>query len=416
MVAGVGRTGSTYDVHASSLALFSKDVWKNNPKEGRQWNALAALRTLAVMGKRPARISYDPSADFDLPELFDHPLDQTLRGRFQALVRGLREDAAALLAAPANARRFAVELADFISRADLEDGDVVYLPTVLSTELRGLEHLLARSELARRLRWRLMLRYAPKARSVRSEMAASCHRLYRREDVDVCFSSDTEQLCRMYEVLCGAPIMLLPIPVCAELAPAEYEAGPLVIGYFGDARDEKGFNLLPSIIRHVREAAIDQRNIRFVVQMNLNTAEGDPRSRIARKYFQGQAGGDLELIEGPLAPDTYQNLIRTAHIVILPYEPSAYAERSSGVLMEALMAGAPCIVTSGSWMAAMIEAAEASSPAGEVVLADARAIAEGVLKIAADWSHYAQGARTLRDKLRPRADPSELVRLVTQKC
>ena len=65
-------------------------------------------------------------------------------------------------------------------------------------------------------------------------------------------------------------------------------------------------------------------------------------------------------------------------------------------------------------MATMIEAAETSCPAGEVVPADARAIAEGVLKIAADWSRYAQGARTLRDKLRPRADPGELVRLLLQ--
>ena len=70
----------------------------------------------------------------------------------------------------------------------------------------------------------------------------------------------------MYKALCGAPISLLPIPVGTELAVAEYAAGALVIGYFGDARDEKGFNLLPSIIRHVREAAVDQQNIRFVVQ------------------------------------------------------------------------------------------------------------------------------------------------------
>ena len=73
--------------------------------------------------------------------------------------------------------------------------------------------------------------------------------------------------------------------------------------------------------------------------MNLNTPEGDPRSRTARQYLLGLGGDDLELIEGPLAPDTYRDLLKTAHIVILPYEPSAYSERSSGILMEALMAG-----------------------------------------------------------------------------
>ena len=415
VVAGVGRSGGAYDLCAPSLALFSRDVWKNNPAEGRRWHAAAALDSLRRRSRRLASTLLErPVGEPSHGEPTGAQGSALTSGHLASLARGLGEDAAALLAASASGRFFARELEVFVAQARLEPGDVVYLPTLLAAELRGLEHLLDHCEPARRLRWRLMLRYAPRARSVRAGIAASCRRLHDREGVDVRFFSDTEQLCRMYEALCGAPFHLVPVPVDIEGAPAAESGGDLVIGYFGDARDEKGFDLLPLVIRHVRQGATAERPIRFVVQMNLNTPEGDPRTRAARLELIGLGGGDLELIEGPLPLDAYQGRMRAANIVVLPYEPHAYAERSSGILMDALMAGAPCVVTGGGWMATMIEAAEASSPAGVVAAADPRAIADAVLRIAADWPRYARGARSLREKLRPRYDPLELVRIVTQ--
>ncbi len=412
MVAGVGRQGGGFDAHAPSLTLFPRDVWKNNPAENRQWHILALLKVFRRRITRPVRALSGASPALDSAQSEDMP---RLPGSLAAAARGLREDASALLGGRRNAVRFQHELASFIAEAALEPGDLVYMPTVLAVELGALERLLDRSRAARRLRWRLMLRYAPHAGSVRRDMARITRRLAARRDVDLRFFSDTEQLCRMYQALCATPFSLLPIPVDLDLPAVERSSTELVIGYFGDARDEKGFDLLPSVIRRVREKAPDGRSIRFVVQTNLNTSEGDPGARAARLELMGLGGADLDLVEGPLAPEAYQSLLRTANIMILPYESSAYAERSSGVLMEALMAGAPCVVTSGGWMASMIQAGGTDSPAGVVVAADAHAIGDGVLHIAAEWTRYAQGARALREQLRPRFDPAELVRLVTDK-
>ncbi len=409
VIAGVGGDGGGQDVCAQSLAMFPRNVWSNNPAEGRRWHAAAAVGRL-LSRDRPALRPGD-EAQVAAPEVSPSPLPGD---RLSRLTQGLRQDGAALLAARSAARRFGDELAAFVDGATLSPGDIVYMPTVLAAEVQGLERLLDRSDLARRLCWRLMLRYSPQARSVRTSLAAAVKRLHRRAEVDARFFSDTEPLCEMYQRLCGAPFDLLPVPVDGEPVVRALHDGPLVIGYFGDARDEKGFDLLPEIIRCVRADATGHRSIRFAVQVNLNTAEGDARTRAARAKLVRMQAEDLELIDGPLTPRSYGELFDRTAVVLLPYQPGPYVERSSGILMEAVMAGLPCIVTRGGWMQAVLDSAPAETPAGLATEARPQALADAVLRIAADWSLYAKGAQALRQTLRPRYDPAELVRKVAE--
>ncbi len=408
VVAGVAETGADQDPCAPSLALFPHDVWANNPAEGRLWHTFAAIdRALhrnSVMGA--AQLAAQPE------HTVSRPSSSSGRHRLARLTDGLRQDTAVLLSARTIARRFSGELHRFVEQAGLVAGDVVYMPTVLAAELQGLEHLLERSPLARSLRWRAMLRYAPRARSVRTSLAAASRRLSRRSDTDIRFFCDTEQLCALHRAASGAPFDLLPVPVDGDRVARSSHAGPLVVGYFGDARDEKGFHLLPEMIQRVRSRAVPTRPLRFAIQVNMNTAEGDARTRAARAALGQMRGDDLELIEGPLAPHIYDDLFRRADIVLLPYQPGAYAERSSGILMEAIMAGLPCVATRGAWMQSALAAAPANAPAGIVAEANPEALAQAVLQIAEDWPHYAHGAQALGEALRPRYDPAVLVRRV----
>ena len=405
--AGVGRRGADQDVGARSFAWFSRDVWRNNPAEGRLWHAAALLRRGYAVRSEPA-----PGAAAARPgSQAGKPVDQP--GRLTQIARALLSDIDALVEERRSVRRFAQELEDFLAEADLQADDIVYMPTVLAAELRALDQLLARSEPARRLRWRLMLRYAPKARSVRSGLARAAGRLHRRRDADVRFFSDTERLCAAYQHLCKTPFRLLPVPVDAAPPLRAEPADVLVVGYLGDSRDEKGFDLLPAVIAEVRRRRPDSR-LKFLIQLNLNTLEGDPGARTAMDALTASKGEDVELVRGPLSPDAYTTLLRRSDIVLLPYRPHAYAERSSGILMEAITAGLPTVVTRGAWLEATIENASQLSPAGVVAQPEPEALAEAIIEIADDWSRYAAGARQLRDALRFRYDPAELVREVAK--
>ena len=406
-LAGVGRRGADQDIGAPSFARFSQDVWRNNPAEGRLWHAAALLRRAPVT--RPQRAA-GATAALPVPQA-GGPGAQS--NRLERLARALLSDVEAIVEERRSVRRFAQELGGFLADADLQAGDVVYMPTVLAAELRALDGLLARSEPARRLRWRLMLRYAPKARSVRAALARAAGRLNRRRDADVRFFSDTERLCAGYERLCKTPFRLLPVPVDAPPLLKEKPTGVFVVGYLGDSRDEKGFDLLPEVIAEVRRKRPD-RSVRFLIQLNLNTLEGDPGARTAMDALITSQGEDVELVQGPLSPEDYTALLRRTDIVLLPYRPHAYAERSSGILMEAITAGLPTVVTRGAWLEATIENASSLTPAGVVAHPEADALADAVIEIADDWSRYAAGARHLRDALRFRFNPAELVREVAK--
>ena len=406
-VAGVGRRGADQDIGAPSIARFSQDVWRNNPAEGRLWHAAALLRRTQIGRSQPDANSAATSSTLRVETPGARP------DRLRRLARALLSDLEAVVEERRSVRRFTQELNDFLAGAKLEAGDIVYMPTVLAAELRALDDLLARSEPARRLRWRMMLRYAPKARSVRTALARAAGRLHRRRDADVRLFSDTERLCAAYERLCGTPFRLLPVPVDGACPEKEKPAGVLVVGYLGDSRDEKGFDLLPEVIDRVRRKDPD-RSVRFLIQVNLNTLEGDPGARTAMDALSALHGEDVELVEGPLSPDAYTALLRRMDIVLLPYRPHAYAERSSGILMEAITAGLPTVVTRGAWLETTIENASRLTPAGLVANAEAGALADAVVEIATDWNRYAAGARQLRDALRFRYDPVELVREVAK--
>ena len=405
--AGVGQQGADQDVGAPSFARFSQDVWRNNPAEGRLWHAAALLRRGSAIRSQPAA----GTAPVRPVSKAGRPVAQA--GRLTRIARALLSDVDAVVEERRSVRRFARELEDFLAEADLDAGDIVYMPTVLAAELRALEQLLARSAPARRLRWRLMLRYAPKARSVRAGLARAAGRLHRRRDADVRFFSDTERLCAAYQRLCKTPFRLLPVPVEAAPPLRAKPADVLVVGYLGDSRDEKGFDLLPAVIAEVRRRRQDGR-LKFLIQLNLNTLEGDPGARMAMDALTASQGEDVELVEGPLSPDAYTALLRRSDIVLLPYRPHAYAERSSGILMEAITAGLPTVVTRGAWLEATIENASQLSPAGVVAQPEPEALAKAIIEIADDWSRYAAGARQLRDALRFRYDPVDLVREVAR--
>ena len=61
----------------------------------------------------------------------------------------------------------------------------------------------------------------------------------------------------------------------------------------------------------------------------------------------------LRLLPDAMEADAYRALFRGA-IVLQPHDAATFADRVSGVTLDALAAGAPVITTAGTWMARLV--------------------------------------------------------------
>jgi hypothetical protein len=80
------------------------------------------------------------------------------------------------------------------------------------------------------------------------------------------------------------------------------------------------------------------------------TRRADPIIQRAHRALGAKTGPFLRLIEHGLEPDDYAALLMEADLLLLPYDPTAYGPRSSGILAEARAMAIPAIVPRGCWM------------------------------------------------------------------
>lgn len=122
----------------------------------------------------------------------------------------------------------------------------------------------------------------------------------------------------------------------------------IVVSYVGEAREEKGFQHLPGVLRTVLPAIKDQ-NLKLRIQCGANSWNQTPVILEAKKQLVEMAATDprIELLEGALPEDEYLALIRDVDIVFLPYFPPQYRIRGSGVATEAAAFGTELVVSHG---------------------------------------------------------------------
>jgi glycosyltransferase involved in cell wall biosynthesis len=280
-----------------------------------------------------------------------------------------------LILAPFGAGRghrsaFRHDLAKLIRDAELKAGDVAFVPTLGETELMAIGDLCARSALARSLSWRLLFRrnmYVGRSSSysrqndhleVRRFRLALHKAASRMRDVDLRVLTDTYLLTEQYNLPKIMTFETAPIPVGTDFSSAttrDPDAYATVAGYFGDARDEKGFPLLSDMLDELYGDYVAPGRLRLVAQSNFNLPGGEPGSVRSRLALSALPPEYCELVEGPFESDEYLSLFSKADVVLIPYDQDNYAARSSGVFAEALAAGKPTVVTRGTWMATVLE-------------------------------------------------------------
>jgi hypothetical protein len=219
--------------------------------------------------------------------------------------------------------------------------------------------------------------------------------------------ADTEDLARQYAALVpGLKTAVIPIPHClppSEATDVARKEGPLRIVYLGDARDEKGFHLLPDLVDALADQFFSEARARFVVQGNISVAGDNPMLSAARERLAAYPPGQVELMAEQLGVAAFHDLVRNADIVLLPYDPKAYARRSSGILIQALAAGRVVVVPAQTWLAAQVH------PAASVLFGSDGTLADAVATAVDDWPRLSKGAQERAELFRAHHDPSRYI-------
>jgi glycosyltransferase involved in cell wall biosynthesis len=160
---------------------------------------------------------------------------------------------------------------------------------------------------------------------------------------------------------------------------------PLTVLFPSAPRPEKGYS---GSCEAARIICSDPRSLRCIVKHAPIFSTPADLSQPIRKV-EG-----MEVIEGALSDEEFLGLFARSQIAVLPYSPDAFAERTSGLLIDALYFGLPCVVLRGTWLSDIVEEYGCGVAVDGI---SARLLSEGVRTIADNHKHYRQRALRAAD-------------------
>lgn len=287
-------------------------------------------------------------------------------------------------------RQFVHDTRRALRRFNLAAHDLVFTPNISLNDFAALRRSWPIAGPSSGGRWHFVFRRdVPLSSSQEakplSEAFGACPALDR--DIPWRLWTDSEELSARYCKATGRAFDTLPIPHTQVSRTGAQPANRLRVLYLGDARSEKGFQHLPRLVRALTDAERDGRTFEFYFQAHAVSPSEEPQVVAARAELTKLASRGVKLFTAPLAPNEYRELLSSGHLAVLPYDPLAYAARSSGVFAEALSAGIPPVVPDQTWMARRLPAG-----AGRSYSAVERA-ADAILDIARDYDRHAETAQ-----------------------
>ena len=215
--------------------------------------------------------------------------------------------------------------------------------------------------------------------------------------------ADSDALVDEYRVF--APELtftLAPIPhlrgVKREQAP-----GTFTVGYVGEARTNKGFHMLPRLVRRAAEAAV--RGVAF----NIQSFAHNPNEAWLCRARAGLAHPSVTLFPNAMPADEYQRFVAALDLVVLPYTLENYHAQTSGVFAEAMGNGSLVVAPKGSWMARQLDefgGGAAFNPG------DAEDLARVTLRVIAERDRFRAGRAGRVSRWREFHNPERLLQLV----
>lgn len=197
----------------------------------------------------------------------------------------------------------------------------------------------------------------------------------------------------------------VPYPALAPGAvpPARERCTHLLVA--GAARMNKGLPLVADLAERLGRA---KDPMRLVVQTTPKRASGRRGTQEEAELARLAASGAPGLEASDTAPPSGEYGARfDGALTLAPYDPGTFADAVSGIVLDALLRGSPCIATAGTWPGRLVErfGAGATFPAR-----DPAAFADAVARTLADWPAVAARAQSAARTLAQEHDPVHLVR------
>lgn len=174
----------------------------------------------------------------------------------------------------------------------------------------------------------------------------------------------------------------------------------------GAARLNKGLDLVAGLAERL---AREGRDVPLLVQVSPKhvTRHGSREDEVVARLL---GAGYRGLVADPKAPDRDEYAARFAGAIVLaPYDREKFVSGVSGIVLDALLHGAPCIATAGTWAGAVVE----RFGAGEVLEERSEAaLARAVDRVIARWERVSDAAAKASEVLAAEHDPRGLARLL----
>jgi hypothetical protein len=176
------------------------------------------------------------------------------------------------------------------------------------------------------------------------------------------FVTDSERLADEYEELTGIRFAVLPHPSLVatgydHAVRTNVDGRPIRIFLPGPARFEKGSDKLEGIVNLFSTATnLDLPRVEFVVQWAEPFSLPDGRM-CSSETFRNLDTDKVSVCihREPLSSAQYREELCDADIILLPYRCAAYFARISGVAVEAMILGKPCVFTANTWVHTIAE-------------------------------------------------------------
>lgn len=225
----------------------------------------------------------------------------------------------------------------------------------------------------------------------RARYAPSIERLFKHTP-QIQLVAPTQQVVDEYTAFLSITLPKLPHPsttfddAAARSAPFDYHRPDTAQRKFRvyfpvSVREDKGFLKIPEIVEYLTP---DDHYAFTVRDSNSPDISEDLRDALATLK-------DQQVTIGPanLTLRQYIEWISLCDIMVLAYPPSTFANRTSGLLIDALVLGIPVVVVNGTWLAEEV----ITHQTGLAVSEAADAIADAVRYISLNYEAFVSNAR-----------------------
>jgi glycosyltransferase involved in cell wall biosynthesis len=259
---------------------------------------------------------------------------------------------------------FKESLSKVLKELQVSAEDEILIHTIGIRQVEGIYHYLKPQSLEKIPRFHILLR-----RDIDDPLVANAEGMGLKGCLNgftdaklwpnkVRFYTDTKELLARYNSLSSVKLIQVPVPFQTEklsILPKKELDQPIHIVYLGDARYEKGYHHLPSILQYLWNEYLGKDKIKFTVQSCFSIKGGEGDILLARLQLEQYPSDKVRLIKEVMSTEDYYKLLLSADIVILPYNKISYRYRTSGVLTESLAAGKPVIVPNDTWLGRQVD-------------------------------------------------------------